>query len=259
MVEGEATLVTDPAVVADMAARWAAGGWPARGRRHGRGAHRGVQRALGRARRPGTCTASRTTRRAAPRPGSTGASRRRPGVVAPRSSASASCRRWVSARSRFMSPVSPQWRAAFRRRRNACYPAAGAATPDRTWMHPGWVQCCRDGLREHARRGGLQQVAERVLRAGRLESQGPPVLAVHADLGEFHRAPGLLARPRAVARDWPAGQGEPADPPFLAYRFPAGQVTAVLAGRAHGKDHFCQASMRPRARPATSRMPGLPR
>jgi hypothetical protein len=29
-VEGEATLVTDPATVADMAARWAAGGWPAR-------------------------------------------------------------------------------------------------------------------------------------------------------------------------------------------------------------------------------------
>jgi PPOX class probable F420-dependent enzyme len=29
-VEGEATLVTDPATIADMAARWAAGGWPAR-------------------------------------------------------------------------------------------------------------------------------------------------------------------------------------------------------------------------------------
>jgi PPOX class probable F420-dependent enzyme len=29
-VDGEATLVTDPATVADMAARWAAGGWPAR-------------------------------------------------------------------------------------------------------------------------------------------------------------------------------------------------------------------------------------
>ncbi len=26
-----------------------------------------------------------------------------------------------------------------------------------------------------------------------------------------------------------------------------------------GKDHFCQNSMRPRARPATSRIPGLPR
>jgi PPOX class probable F420-dependent enzyme len=30
VVEGTAELVTDPAVVADMAARWAAGGWPAR-------------------------------------------------------------------------------------------------------------------------------------------------------------------------------------------------------------------------------------
>jgi len=29
-VEGEATLVTDPATVADLAARWAAEGWPAR-------------------------------------------------------------------------------------------------------------------------------------------------------------------------------------------------------------------------------------
>ena len=29
-VEGEATLVTDPATVASMAARWAAEGWPAR-------------------------------------------------------------------------------------------------------------------------------------------------------------------------------------------------------------------------------------
>ena len=30
MVEGEAALVTDPATVAAMAARWAAEGWPAR-------------------------------------------------------------------------------------------------------------------------------------------------------------------------------------------------------------------------------------
>ena len=30
VVEGEATLVTDPATVAGMAALWAAGGWPAR-------------------------------------------------------------------------------------------------------------------------------------------------------------------------------------------------------------------------------------
>ena len=33
-----------------------------------------------------------------------------------------------------------------------------------------------------------------------------------------------------------------------------------LCGRGglYGKDHFCQASRRPRARPATSRIPGLP-
>jgi PPOX class probable F420-dependent enzyme len=30
VVAGQATLVTDPATVADLAARWAAGGWPAR-------------------------------------------------------------------------------------------------------------------------------------------------------------------------------------------------------------------------------------
>jgi PPOX class probable F420-dependent enzyme len=30
VVEGEAEMITDPAVVADMAARWAEGGWPAR-------------------------------------------------------------------------------------------------------------------------------------------------------------------------------------------------------------------------------------
>jgi PPOX class probable F420-dependent enzyme len=30
VVDGEATVVTDPAVVADLAARWAAAGWPAR-------------------------------------------------------------------------------------------------------------------------------------------------------------------------------------------------------------------------------------
>jgi hypothetical protein len=30
VVEGEAALVTDPGTIAAMAARWAAGGWPAR-------------------------------------------------------------------------------------------------------------------------------------------------------------------------------------------------------------------------------------
>jgi PPOX class probable F420-dependent enzyme len=49
VVEGDAAVVTDPATVADMAARWAAEGWPGPGRRHGAGAHRRVQRSLGRA------------------------------------------------------------------------------------------------------------------------------------------------------------------------------------------------------------------
>ena len=48
VVDGEAALVTDPATVAAMAARWAAGGWPGSPGRHRLGAHRRVQRALGR-------------------------------------------------------------------------------------------------------------------------------------------------------------------------------------------------------------------
>ena len=48
VVNGEATLVTDPGTVAGLAARWAEGGWPGPARRHGRGAHRRLQRALGR-------------------------------------------------------------------------------------------------------------------------------------------------------------------------------------------------------------------
>ena len=39
---------------------------------------------------------------------------------------------------------------------------------------------------------------------------------------------------------------------------PAGSPLPGLSGL-KGKDHFCQDSMRPRARPATSRIPGLPR
>jgi hypothetical protein len=39
---------------------------------------------------------------------------------------------------------------------------------------------------------------------------------------------------------------------------PGGPPLPGLAGL-KAKDHFCQASMRPWARPATSRIPGLPR
>src|SRR6185437_12782501 len=92
-----------------------------------------------------------------------------------------------------------------------------------------------NGPSEHERCGGMQRAVKRILGAGRLESQGPPVLARDEDLGEFHRAPGLLAQSCGLGRDRPARQGEPADPPSLAYRSPAGQVTAVLADRAKGK------------------------
>src|SRR5580704_14174692 len=90
-------------------------------------------------------------------------------------------------------------------------------------------------LGEHERCGGLEFAAEQIGGAGRLESQGPPVPAARADLGEFHRAPWFAAQLRGAGHDRPAGQREPADPPPLAYRPPAGQVTAVLAKRANGK------------------------
>ena len=41
-------------------------------------------------------------------------------------------------------------------------------------------------------------------------------------------------------------------------RQPAGPALCWRSGL-QGKDHFCQDSMRPRARPGTSRIPGLPR
>ena len=44
VVEGTAELVKDPPVVAELAARWAAEGWPCRGRRVRHGPHRRVQR-----------------------------------------------------------------------------------------------------------------------------------------------------------------------------------------------------------------------
>jgi hypothetical protein len=43
--------------------------------------------------------------------------------------------------------------------------------------------------------GGLECAAEQAGGAGHLESQGPPVLATGADLGEFHLAPQLAAQP----------------------------------------------------------------
>src|SRR5207237_3880456 len=96
--------------------------------------------------------------------------------------------------------------------RTGAGPASGAdvtpgTRPPAQPVHigPGFIQAgfraARHGLREHARRGGLQHVDERILRAGRLESQGPPVLARAEYLGEFYRAPGLLVQSRGLARD----------------------------------------------------------
>jgi hypothetical protein len=61
-------------------------------------------------------------------------------------------------------------------------------------------------LGEHERGGGLECAAQQIGGTGRLEPQGPPVLATRADLGEFHLAPRLLARPRGARHDLPAGQ-----------------------------------------------------
>jgi hypothetical protein len=59
------------------------------------------------------------------------------------------------------------------------------------------------GLGEHKRGGGLEFAAQQVGGAGRLEAQGPPVLTIHADLGEFHPALRLLARPGTRATSGP--------------------------------------------------------
>src|ERR1039457_1717301 len=91
------------------------------------------------------------------------------------------------------------------------------------------------GLGEHERGGGLQFAAEQAGGAGRLEAEGPPVLATYADLGELHSALRLLARPRDARHDLAASPGEPADASPLAYRPPAGQLAAVEAGRAERK------------------------
>jgi hypothetical protein len=61
------------------------------------------------------------------------------------------------------------------------------------------------GLVEYERGAGLEFAAEQAGGAGCLESQGPPVLATGADLGEFHLAPWLLAQPLGGCRDLSAG------------------------------------------------------
>ena len=73
--------------------------------------------------------------------------------------------------------------------------------PDGRWpqplrVGPGFIRAgfhaTGRGVGEHECGGGLRGAAEQVGRAGRLESQGPPVLASRADLGEFRLA---LPRP----------------------------------------------------------------
>ena len=62
------------------------------------------------------------------------------------------------------------------------------------------------GLGEHVRGGGLELAAEQADGAGRLECQGPPVLAAGADLGEFYLAPGLVAPLLGTRHDLPVGE-----------------------------------------------------
>jgi hypothetical protein len=64
---------------------------------------------------------------------------------------------------------------------------------------------CGQGLGENERGGSLQFTVEQIGGAGRLEAQGPPVLAAGADLGEFHLAARLAAAHRGTCRGRPAG------------------------------------------------------
>jgi hypothetical protein len=85
--------------------------------------------------------------------------------------------------------------------------APGPSAWDLDWSGPGCMPPGRVG--QHERGGGRQCAAEQAGGAGRLESQGPLVLAARADLGAFHLAPRLPARPRTAPRSarWPAGTG----------------------------------------------------
>ena len=79
---------------------------------------------------------------------------------------------------------------------------------------PGFIRAkfhtSGQGVGEHERGGGLEFAAEQIGGAGRLEAQGPPVLATGADLGEFYLASRLLAQlpgARLDAVRWPGGTG----------------------------------------------------
>jgi hypothetical protein len=85
--------------------------------------------------------------------------------------------------------------------------ATGPASAHRIWIHPGRFHAIVQGLAEYERGGGLEFAAEQAVRAGCLESQGPPALATGADIGEFHLAPWLLARPWDGCHDLSAEAG----------------------------------------------------
>src|SRR6266566_6204250 len=125
-------------------------------------------------------------------------------------------------------------RTLFMRRPHLRQRAAGPAIPRRTGIDPGPVPQRAGPGRTRARRWPQVRCGADA-RAGRLEPQRPPVLAARADLGEFHLAPPLLAQPRGARHDLPAGPREPADPPPLGYRPPAGRAAAAGAERLKGK------------------------
>lgn len=77
-------------------------------------------------------------------------------------------------------------------------------------IRPGFIEAglhaTEQGVGEHERCGGLEFAAEQIGGAGRLEAEGPPVLATGVHLGEFHLAPRLQAQPRAARHDRPTGR-----------------------------------------------------
>jgi hypothetical protein len=114
------------------------------------------------------------------------------------------------------------------------------------------------GVGEHERGGGLEFAAEQIGGAGRLEAQGPPVLAAGADLGEFHHAPRCWPGPGPRAATGPLASGNRLMRCVLRTGCQPGWSPISARGGMQGKDHFCQAWMRPRARPGTWKVPGLP-
>ena len=110
--------------------------------------------------------------------------------------------RWRSGHRR--GPSRPGKGMVFRCQRHSRRRAAGTAISHRSWIHPGQVPPHRAGPgRTRARRWpGVCCAAG--WRGRRLEAEGPPVLAVRVDLGEFHLAPRLLAQPRPAGHDLPA-------------------------------------------------------